>query len=418
MSTLTKKISLLLGFLVSISCAMVNAIELTDDSLQYQNSLRDSYREQWVATWTTPPTAAGTAFEPPKIFENQTIRQTVRISSGGQRFRIRISNAFGSQALKIGAAHLALQSTGAAIVPGTDRVLKFSGLPSIAIPAGAVALSDPIDLSVAAQTILAVSIYAPVNTGPATYVEGVNQNTYISTSGDFTGATNLPVAETVTSNYFLTAVEVSVRKNSGVVIAFGDSVTKGATPTNWPGFLFGRFNANYTTQKLAVVNQGIGCNRSLRDFCGPNAAARFDRDVLSVTGATHVIVALGLVDIISPTVSGNLSEVATTSDIIVGLKQLIERARAKGLKVYGATITPFGDSIFGVYTPENEATRTAVNRWIRTSGAYDGVIDFDKVVRDPADPKRFWPIYTVDGIHPNDAGNALMANAIDLSLFD
>ncbi|WP_052417097.1 SGNH/GDSL hydrolase family protein [Cellvibrio mixtus] len=418
MITLMKKTGLLFGFLLSTFCVMVNAVEFTDDSLQYQNSLRDSYREQWIATWATPPTAAGTAFEPPKIFDNQTIRQTVRVSLGGQRFRIRISNAFGTQALKIGAAHLALQSTGAAIVPGSDRTLKFSGLPSISIPAGAVVLSDPIDLSVAAQTVLAVSIYVPVNTGPATYVEGVNQNTYISEPGNHTGATNLPVAETVTSNYFLAVVEVSARKNSGVVIAFGDSVTKGATPTNWPGFLFGRFNANYTTQKLAVVNQGIGCNRILHDFCGPGAAARFDRDVLAITGATHVIVALGLVDIISPTVSGNVSEVVTASDIIVGLKQFIERARAKGLKVYGATITPFGDSIFGVYTPENEATRTAVNRWIRTSGAYDGVIDFDKAVRDPSDPKRFWPIYTIDGIHPNDAGNELMANAIDLALFE
>lgn len=418
MITLMKKTGLLFGFLLSTFSVMVNAVEFTDDSLQYQNSLRDSYREQWIATWATPPTAAGTAFEPPKIFDNQTIRQTVRVSLGGQRFRIRISNAFGTQALKIGAAHLALQSTGAAIVPGSDRTLKFSGLPSISIPAGAVVLSDPIDLSVAAQTVLAVSIYVPINTGPATYVEGVNQHTYISEPGNHTGATNLPVAETGTSNYFLAVVEVSARKNSGVVIAFGDSVTKGATPTNWPGVLFARFNANYATQKLAVVNQGIGCNRILHDFCGPGAAARFDRDVLAITGATHVIVALGLVDIISPTVSGNVSEVVTASDIIVGLKQFIERARSKGLKVYGATITPFADSIFGVYTPENEATRTTVNRWIRTSGAYDGVIDFDKAVRDPSDPKRFWPIYTVDGIHPNDAGNELMANAIDLALFE
>lgn len=419
MSTLTKKFGLIVGLVLSAAGTLANAAELTDDSLQYQNSLRDSYREQWVATWSTPPTAAGTAFEPAKIFENQTIRQTTRISLGGQRFRIRISNAFGAQPLKIGTAHLAVQSAGAAIVPGTDRTLKFSGLPSITIPAGAVAISDPVDLTVAAQTILSASIYVPVSTGPATYVEGVNLNTYISGPGDFTGTTNFPATETVTSNYFLSVIEVSARKNSGVVVAFGDSVTKGASLTNWPGFLFGRLNASYGTQKLAVINQGIGCNRTLRDFCGPNGAARFDRDVLSVAGATHVIVALGLVDIIFPTVSGNLSEVATASDIIVGLKQLIERARARGLKIYGATITPFNHSIFdGVYTPENEATRKTINRWIRTSGAYDGVIDFDKAVRDPVDPTRFWPIYTLDGIHPNDAGNELMANAVDLALFN
>ena len=422
MSTFTKTFSLLFGilsgFLLSTSCVMATTVE-SAESLQYQHSLRDSYREQWVATWSSPPAAAGTAFEAPKIFENQTIRQTTRISLGGHRFRVRISNAFGTKSLKIGAAHLAMQASGAAIVPGTDRRLKFSGMHSIAIPAGAVALSDPIELTVAAQTALSVSIYVPDNTGAATYVEGVNQNTYISGTGNFTGATEFPVAETVTSTYFISVVEVAARKNASVVVAFGDSVTKGATATNWPGFLFGRLNSNYGTQKIAVVNQGIGCNRTLRDFCGPSAAARFDRDVLAVTGATHVIVALGLVDIIFPSVSGNLAELATANDIITGLKQLSERARAKGLKVYGATITPFGESSFaGVYTPENEATRNTVNRWIRSSGAYDGVIDFDKAVRDPADPKRFWPIYTLDGIHPNDAGNELMANAIDLALFE
>ncbi|PUA29578.1 MAG: hypothetical protein B0W54_03065 [Cellvibrio sp. 79] len=415
MSTLTKKIGLLLGVLLSASCAMTSAAELTDDSLQYQNSLRDSYREQWVTTWTKPSTASA---ENANIFENQTIRQVVSISSGGQRFRIRISNAFGLQPLKIGAAQLAIQASGPAIVPGTNRALKFSGLPTISIPAGAVAFSDPIDLSAATQTKLAVSIYFPENTGPATHVEGVNKNTYITGAGNFSGALDFPGIEPVTTNYFLSAVEVSARKNSGVVIAFGDSVTSGATSTNWPAFLFARLNANYGTQKLSVVNQGIGCNRTLRDGCGPNASARFDRDVLAVTAATHVIVALGLVDIISPTFTGDTTQIASASDIIVGLKQIIERARAKGLKVYGATLTPFNHSIFNVYTLENEATRKAVNRWIRTSGAYDGVIDFDKVVRDPADPTRFWPIYTVDGIHPNDAGNELMANAIDLALFE
>ncbi len=414
MSTLTKKIRLFTGLLLSTFCMMTNAVELTDDSLQYQDSLRDRYREQWVATWTKPSTASA---EKTNIFENQTIRQVLQISTGGQRFRIRISNAFGQQPLKIGAAQIAIQASGAAIVPGSSRLLKFSGLPTINIPAGAVALSDPIDLVVATQAALSVSIYFPGNTGPATYVDGINKNTYITGAGNFVGALNLPSVDPVAPSYFLSAVEVSARKSSGVIVAFGDSVTSSATSTHWPGFLFSRLNANYSTQKLSVVNQGIGCNRTLRDGCGPNASARFDRDVLAVTAATHVIVALGLVDIISPTFTGNTAEIATASDIIVGLKQLIERARAQGLKIYGATITPFNHSIFGVYTEENEATRKAVNRWIRTSGAFDGVIDFDKVVKDPADPTSFWPIYTVDGIHPNDAGNQLMANAIDLALF-
>ncbi len=425
MSTLMKKNSLLYGFLFGLVLATsgtyVNAAEQASESFgELSGELsHDSYREQWVATWSSPPAAPGSAFEPPKSFENQTIRQVLQLSLGGQRVRIRVSNAFGKQPLLIGAAHVAVSANGASIVPGTDRTLRFSGLPSISIPAGAVALSDPIDFNASTQAKLSVSLYVPTNTGPATYVEGVNQVTYISGPGNFSGAATLPAIETATSRYFLSVVEVLTRKNSGVVVAIGDSITKGASPTNWPEFLFGRLNSNYGTQRLAVINQGIGCGRTLRDFCGPNAAARFDRDVLAVTGATHVIIALGLVDIILPTVSGNLSEVVTAGEVIVGLKQLTERARAQGLKVYGATIAPFGGSpVAGVYTPENEVTRKAINRWIRTSGNYDGVIDFDAAVRDPSDPKRFWPIYTDDGIHPNDAGNELMAKAIDLSLFD
>ena len=417
MNRLINKCSLIFAFFLTMSGAGVNAAE------QINEISADVYRhanyESWVASWSSPPAAPGSAFEPPKVFENQTIRQELQLSLGGQRVRIRVSNAFGTQPLRIGAAHIAMQANGSAIVPGTDRTLRFSGLSSISIPAGAVALSDPIDFTTTTQAKLLVSLYVPAETGPATYVEGVNQVTYISSTGDFSGAVSFPVIETATSRYFLSVVEVAARKNSGVVVALGDSVTKGASPTNWPAFLFSRLNSNYATQRLAVINQGIGCGRTLRDFCGPNAAARFDSDVLSVTGATHVIIALGLVDIILPTASGNTAEVVTAGEVIVGLKQLIERARAQGLKVYGATITPVGGSTApGVYTAENEATRKAINRWIRTSGAYDGVIDFDVAVRDPSDPKRFWSIYTDDGIHPNDAGNELMANAINLALFE
>ena len=417
MNRLIKKCSLIFAVFLATSVTGVNAAEQINELSA--DASRHGYYESWVASWSSPPAAPGSAFEPPKVFENQTIRQELQLSLGGQRIRIRVSNAFGTQPLRIGAAHVAMQANGAALLPGTDRTLRFSGLSSINIPAGAVALSDPIDFNTAAQAKLLVSLYVPVETGPATYVEGVNQVTYISGPGDFSGAISFSVIETATSRYFLSVVEVSARKNSGVVVALGDSLTKGASPTNWPAFLFSRLNSNYGTQRLAVINQGIGCGRTLRDFCGPNAAARFDRDVLAVTGVTHVIIALGLVDIILPTVSGNPAEVVTAGEVIVGLKQLIERARAQGLKVYGATIAPMGGSTTpGVYTAENETTRNAINLWIRTSGAYDGVIDFDVAVRDPSDPKRFWPIYTDDGIHPNDAGNELMANAINLAMFE
>ena len=418
MSTFKKNFSLVVGILLATSCISAHALEESQES---------RWRSQWVASWGSPPMAQAperkpTATDPgfkPRSFENQTIRQIAKISLGGQRVRIRVSNAFGAQALRIGSAHVALQANGAAIVPNSDRVLKFGGLPSISVPAGAVALSDPIDFAVPSQANLAVSLYLPTNTGPATFFEATVLESYISGPGDFTGAVTLQVPEKIYSRFFLSVVEVAARGNASTVVAIGDSVTKGATTTSWPGFLFERLGPNYGTSRLAVINQGIGCGRLLRDFCGPNAASRFDRDVLAVTGATHVIVALGLVDIIMPSAFGNLGETASASDIIVGLKQLIERARAQKLAIYGATITPFGGSIFpNVFTPENEAARTAVNHWIRTSGAFDLVIDFDAAVRDPNDPKSFWSIYTVDGIHPNDAGNELMANAIDLSIFE
>ncbi len=403
-------------------------LSLTTASFAWASSYAHS-PEKWVATWSSPPMAQAPATEAtptqpsfvPRAFENQTIRQIAHISLGGQRVRIRVSNAYGTQPLRIGSAHVALQASGAAIVPGSDRALKFSGLPAISVPAGAVALSDPIDLSVATQASFAVSLYLPTNTGPATFFENTSQaETYVSGPGDFTGSANLQSAENLQSRYFLSVVEVSARGNAGTVVAIGDSVTKGATATNlsWPSFLFNRLNSQYGTQKLGVINQGIGCGRMLYDFCGPGAANRFDRDALAVSGATHVIVALGLVDIILPTAFGIPSQTVSASDIIVGLKQLIERAHAQDLTVYGATITPFGSSIFpNVYTPENEATRKAVNRWIRTSGAFDDVIDFDAAVRDPNDPTRYSAIYTIDGIHPNDAGSELMANAVDIRLF-
>lgn len=396
--------------LLLLGLAVTSYTSATEQSHSY-------WQEKWVATWASPYMITD---KDSKVFENQTIRHIVPVSLGSQRVRIRISNIFGAQALQIGAVHIALHAEESSIVPGTDRTLKFGGFPSITIPKGAVAVSDPIELNVPTLAKVAVSLYLPTNTGPATYFDTSAQTTYISGPGNLTGATTLPGAEASTSRYFLSVVEASSHRSARTIVAIGDSVTKGATATSWPGVLFTRLNSSYRTSKVAVINQGIGCNRTLRDFCGPSAAARFDRDVLTIPGTTHVIIALGLVDIIMPTsFVMPPHEYATADDIIVGLKQLIERARAQGLTVYGATITPFGSSIFDlVYTPENEAKRKAVNRWIRTSGAFDAVIDFDAAVRDPQDRTRYVANYSDDGIHPNDLGNEVMAEAIDLELFE
>lgn len=412
-----------LGMILLTSSAFSYALDTSSATELSRKSF-----DNWVATWGAPPMSATSAGQPARSFENQSIRQIVHISAGGSRVRVRFSNEFGAQPLRIGAAHVALASSGAAIVAGSDRTLKFGGLPAINIPAGAAALSDPVDLPVLSRSDLTISLYVPNNTGPVTYHDSNSQTAYISSAGDFTASASFPTSETSVSRYFLTSVDVAVpailgRVNSLAIL--GDSITEGFRSTTdanhrWSDFLSERLNARYGRPQLGIVNQGIGCGRLLYDFCGPNGAARFDRDVLAVTGRAYVINALGLVDIILPGAFGIPDQTLTSGEIIQGLKQVIERSHAQGLKIYGATILPFGVSSFpGVFTPENEAKRQDVNRWIRTSGAYDAVIDFDAAMRDPADPTKIVAAYVSDdGIHPNDTGYEVMANSINLSLFD
>lgn len=382
-----------------------------------------SFFTHWVATWSASPVPPGTTFGAPSTFENQTIRHIVRVSVGGRQVRVRLSNAFGRLPLRVGAAHVALHATDAAIVPQTDRALTFSGQPSITIPAGAVALSDPADVDVLTHGRLAISVYLPENTGPATYHEVTRQTSYISGPGNFAGVEDMPVLLPTVSRFFLSGVDVRTLRTVGAVVALGDSVTVGARSTvdayrTWPDVLSGRLN-RHVLPRIAVINQGVGCGRLLFDICGQNGAARFDRDVLAVPGATHLILALGLNDIGIPTILNRPAELVTADAIIAGLSQLVERARQHGLKVVGATITPVGSStVAGFFTPENEAKRQAVNAWIRTTDLFDAVVDFDQVVRAPEDATRLSTLFNSgDGIHPNDAGYEAMANAFDLGWF-
>ena len=406
-----RRLVLVAAFLVAASAALAASVDLP--------------LVHWVATWTAAPVPPGTTFAPapPAPFDNQTIRHIVRVSAGGWQVRARFSNAFGRTPLRIGAAHIARHAAGAAIMPGTDHELTFGGRPAVTVPVGAVVVSDPIDLDVPTHGRLAVSLYLPGPTGPPTYHEVTRQTSYVSEPGDFTGEVEFPVARSTVSRYFLSVVEVLTRLDVGTVVAFGDSITVGAQSTvdayrTWPDVLSARLNP-YGFPRVAVVNQGVGCGRLLFDLCGQNGSARFDRDVLAASGARHVIVALGLNDIGIPVIINRPSELVSADDIIVGLRQLIERARAQRLRVHGATITPVGSSIFpGFFTPENEAKRQAVNAWIRTGGEFDSVIDFDAVVRDPAQPTRLRPDFSSpDGVHLSDAGYLAMANSIDLLLF-
>lgn len=382
---------------------------------------------RWVTTWTAAPMPGDSTFGPdaPRL-ANQTVRHIVHLSVGGRRLRVKVSNLYGEQPMVIGAAHLALQDSGASIVPGSDRPLTFDGSLSVTIAEADEIFSDPIDIDLPTRATLAVSLYFAEDIALPTYHAASRESSDISEPGDFTNATVMPVAPNgqTTMQFGLSAVEVLPRDKTGVIVAFGDSTTVGANALldarkTWPDQLFARLVPRHGQPRLAVVNGGIGCNRLIWFECGPSGLTRFDNDVLDVSGVSHVIVSLGLVDLGLPTVFGDRPEqIVRAGQIIAGLRQLIARAHRRGLQIYGATITPTSSSIFpGFWTPENEEKRQIVNQWIRTSGAFDGVIDFDRAVRDPRDPTRLEPTLSSDGIHMSDAGYLAMANAIDLRLF-
>jgi lysophospholipase L1-like esterase len=379
--------------------------------------------ENWVGTWSASPMAADAAPSNPG-FVNQTVRHIVHVSAAGSQVRVRLSNAYGTSPLLIGAAHVALQNAGASIVAGSDHALTFNAKPSITIPAGALALSDPIDFDVAAFADLAVSIYFPNTTGPVTWHSLGVQTTYISTPGDFTAATMMPVSTTQQSRFVLADVEVAASKKIGAVVTLGDSITDGycSTPDanhRWPDYLSQRLNAKKGNNGMAVLNQGISGNRLLHDLVGPNSLARFDRDVLAQAGVTHVVVLEGINDIGIPGAFGLPDQAVSADEIIAGLQQLIERAHVKELKIFGGTLTPFEGTLFpGYYTPAGETKRQAVNAWIRSTADFDAVIDFDKAVQDPSHPTRLLPAYDCgDHLHPNDAGYKAMADFVNLKLF-
>jgi lysophospholipase L1-like esterase len=382
----------------------------------------------------TPPVAPppGQTFAPPPYihFTNQTLRQIVHTSIGGSKARVVLSNAYGTAPLTIGAASIALRDKEAAIETASGRPLTFSGKPTITIPANAVMYSDPVNLAVPQMSDLAIDLYLPGTTNTSatlTMHGGAFQTSYISETGNYAGQATFPQVGTTRSWFVLSRVDVAAPDATGAIVAFGDSITDGAQSTadtnnRWPDHLARRLLAQGT--KMGVLNAGIGGNRVLNEAAVPpgvdvravgagiNALARFERHVLSLPGVTDVIVLEGINDI------GNAREnpTPTAEDLIAGHKQLIEQAHARGLRIFGATLTPFWGAAY--YTEVGEAKRQALNDWIRTSKAYDGVIDFDKATRDPSDPKKLLGQYdSCDYLHPSDAGYKAMGEAIDLSLF-
>jgi lysophospholipase L1-like esterase len=348
----------------------------------------------------------------------------LRTSIGGRRARVRFSNAFGSTPVTVGAAHLARRATEASIDPASDRALTFAGRQSFTMMPGVVVVSDPVDIDVPALGDLAISLYLPDDTGnPTTHATGLRP-TYVSTEGDFTGRAELPLAGTTQQYYWLASIEVVAPAESSAIVAFGDSITDGARSTpdtnnSWPALLASRLRANKATANIGVVNEGIGGNRLLTDatgLAGVSALARFDRDVLSHPGVKWLMILEGINDIGTLGAATPPATPVTSEALIWALQQMIDRAHAHGIKVVGCTLTPYEGA--GYARENGEIIRDAVNRWIRSSGAFDAVVDFEAATRDPSNPKRFRSEFDPgDHLHPNDAGYKAMADAIDLTIF-
>ena len=390
--------------------------------------------EHWVGTWATaavsapsePPPQPPNGLPLPALrFNNQTFRQFVRISIGGERVRVVLTNAFGTRALTIGGAHLALRGNGTAIAAGSDRALTFGGLQTATIPPGAVLVSDPVNLSVPDSSDVAIDLFFPGDTAaspsPLTVHSGSRQTNYLSGPGKHFGAAELPGATAVPAWAFLARLEVVAPDRVGAVVALGDSITDGfnSTPdTNnrWPDHLAKRLAS--AGSRMGVLNVGIDGNRVLADGAGISALARFDREVLAQPGATHVFVLEGINDLGIGALFMDGPR-PTTEELIAGHRQLIARAHAKGLKIVAATLLPYEGTTFpGYFTPEGEAIRQAFNRWLRTGQEYDGIVDLDAVMRDPARPSQMLAKYdSGDHLHPNDAGYKAMAEAFDVTLF-
>jgi len=395
-------------------------------ALGVQPARADRDRAKWVGTWsaamqaTLPGAPAGT-------FTNVTLRQIVHVSIGGDAVRVRFSNATGDNPLVIGAASVGVRANGAAIRAGSLHPLAFGGAASITVPAGAVALSDAVPLRVAAQDDLAISLFVPGTQSGSTQLTLAHQTSYVSSTGDFTAQTSLTPASTITTWYWLSGVDVASPR-ARALVAFGDSITEGFNSTTdanarWPDVLARRLLARPATRRVSVLNEAISGNRVLNDVIGPNAQKRLDRDALTQAGLAWVVLLEGTNDmgfsqlpagIFGPGVS--LANVSADA-IIAGQRQIVARVHQAGAKIFGATVLPFEGAFY--YDAAVEPKRAAINEFIRHGGAFDGVVDFDAVTRDPAHPTRMLAAFdSGDHLHPNDAGYAAMGNAVDLSLFE
>jgi lysophospholipase L1-like esterase len=400
--------------------------------------LAAAQRNGWIATWAaSPQSAAPNPKQPLLNIDDQTVRERLRVSIGGTQICIRLSNEYGSSPLLIGATTVASPTDPASVTPSSIQAVTFGGKNSVIIPAGAPVLSDPVAFPVTSGVEISISLYFPKRVTTPTLHALALKKAVITQHGDHTREEKIEAGATSESSILVSAVVVPAQPSQHLVVAFGDSITDGDGSTvevdhNWPSDLIRRLGKTPEGSKVAVVNEGIAGNRLLSDCfmvsvgCfGVSALARFDRDALALPGVTHIVLLEGINDIGFPGAKlgdgylADPSDVRTSEDLIFAYRQLISRAHAHGVKLIGATITPFeGVDVPGYYSESKEAVRQTVNKWIRSSGAFDGVIDFDAVLRNPHHPSRLLPRFaSEDRLHPNDAGYQAMADAIDLALF-
>jgi lysophospholipase L1-like esterase len=408
MTTKSRNLSLLLLTLLALSSLNIAAAATAD---------------HWVGTWATSPMAAKNPegkFGAPGT-DGTTLREIVHISIGGPSVRVILTNEFGLDPLTIGAAQIALSSGTSAITAGSATPLTFGGSPSVIIPPGALIVSDPVALKVAPSSNLAVSLFIPDQpVNQLTLHPFADQTNYLA-PGNVVSAASFDTPNTFFTWDFLKGVDVTADEKAASIVAFGDSITDGAHSTRdanarWPDVLAARLQADKKTKDLGVLNQGIGGNRVLHDTTGPSALARFDRDVLAQTGVKYLVIMESINDIGHATDPTKPYDVVTAEELIAGLSQLATRAHTHGIKVFGATLTPFVGAKY--QSPAGEEMRQAINKWIRTTNQLDGVIDFDKVTTDATHPGMFLPLDdSGDHLHPGDAGYKSMGDSIDLKLF-
>jgi lysophospholipase L1-like esterase len=397
-------------------------------TLSLYSAARAQDHGRWVGAWASAQQVPEERNAlPTDALNDATLRQIVRLTVGGQRLRVRISNVFGTTPLQVTATRIAkpLSPNGAAIDTTTDRAVTFSGKTWVTVPPGAEYLSDPVVWPAAALSDLAVTIHVDKAPAVQTSHPGSRATSYVA-RGDKASAADLPGALTVDHWFQLSGVEVSADKSGAAIAILGDSITDGYgvkpnTNLRWPDALMARLQANPKTRGVAVLNLGVGGGRVLLDGLGPNAAARFDRDVLMQSGVRWAIILEGVNDLGTLTRDAPVSDqehAALVDRITTAYAQMVQKARARGVKMIGATIMPYGGSDY--YHPDaaNERDRQAINAWIRTPGNFDAVIDMDKTMRDPAKPDRLLPAYdSGDHLHPSMEGYRVMARSVPLELF-